>query len=263
MPLLEAVEHAALASGRPGRCAHREREDAHACAEALVGGRAIRPDRGSGTGPRLPRLHREAARLAADECSGRDRGVEARCVNYGSPHEEARRAPRRCARERGRRRVGDGCDRGRQALGPGAQPRRPLHLCGPAGRGRLGARARHRRVDREHARVQLVLPAADAHVPAPRRRELGGARRVSRDGGCRQRARRPGAAARRARGAAGTRVCCPCGRGARGGGAPAQRHAEDGAAPRRVARSAFSADGDPRGGIGARQSRRPARAVRP
>ena len=42
---------------------------------------------------------------------------------------------------------------------PGAEPRRALPLRRAAGRGLLGARVRARRLGREHARVQLLLPA--------------------------------------------------------------------------------------------------------
>ena len=49
-----------------------------------------------------------------------------------------------------------------------------------AGRGALGRSARDRRLGREHARVQLVLPAADAHVPAAATGELARARGLPR-----------------------------------------------------------------------------------
>ena len=126
-----------------------------------------------------------------------------------------------------------------------------------------GLAARDCGLGREHARLQLVLPAADAHVPAARRRELGRARRLSRDSASSS-ARSP-----RRRGAAPSSRSCASARlppvrpRARGGGAPPQRHAQDRAAARRVARPALAADGDPRGGVGPRQPRvRLARADR-
>ena len=63
-------------------------------------------------------------------------------------------------------------DRRARALDPGAEPGRSLHLRRAAGRGRLGARVRRRRLGREHARLQLLLPRAGAHVHARRLAEL-------------------------------------------------------------------------------------------
>ena len=48
------------------------------------------------------------------------------------------------------------------------QPRRALHLRGAADRGPLRGRVLDRGGRREHARIQLVLPAADPHVHAAR-----------------------------------------------------------------------------------------------
>ena len=107
-----------------------------------------------------------------------------------------------------RRGSGDrhGCDRALRALRPGAQPGRALHLRRPAGRGRVGPALRLARLGREHARLQLVLPAAAAHVHARRQRELVRARRLPRDRGGRQRARRAFPPARGRSGAARARV---------------------------------------------------------
>ena len=87
-----------------------------------------------------------------------------------------RRAPAlvvaRPARGSGSRRGRDSGHRPSRAARARARPRRALPLRGPAGRGVLGARARDRRLRREHARVQLLLPAADAHVHAAGLAEL-------------------------------------------------------------------------------------------
>ena len=97
--------------------------------------------------------------------------------------------------ERRRRRRRHGRDRALRAVRPGAQPRRPLRLRGPARGGRLGARLRAAGLRREHARLQLVLPPAEAHVHAGGQRELVRARRLPRHGRRRQRSRRPREAA--------------------------------------------------------------------
>ena len=55
MPLLEAVEHAALRAGVPVDARIEKGTDAHARAEAPVGGRALRPDRRAGAGRRARR----------------------------------------------------------------------------------------------------------------------------------------------------------------------------------------------------------------
>ena len=88
----------------------------------------------------------------------------------------------------------------------GAQPRCALPLRGATGRRALGTALRGAGLDRQHARLQLVLPAADAHVPASRLGELGRARGLPRDGGERQRARRRASAGSRGR----TRRRPPC-----------------------------------------------------
>ncbi len=132
MPLLEAVEHAALRAGVPVDARiEKGRTLTHALKrlwEVERFDRIVAP----APVPGAPGFSEKQLAWLLTNAPDRDGGVEARCVNYGWPHEEARRAPRRCARKCGRRRLRDGCDRGRQALGPGAQPRRPLHLRGAA-----------------------------------------------------------------------------------------------------------------------------------
>ena len=124
------------------------------------------------------------------------------------------------------------------AGGAGAQPRRALSLRGAAGRRALGTSVRGARVDREHARLQLVLPSADAHLSVAGLGELGRARRVPRDGRERQRARDTAAAAR-----------------ARGRG-------EDRRAPVRQSRPALADHGDPHGERGRARRRLRGRAGR-
>ena len=142
-------------------------------------------------------------------------------------------------------------DRARQALRPGAQPRRPLRLRRPADRRALGALVRAARLGREHARLQLVLPTARAHVHAGGQRELVRARRLPLHRGGRQRPRRPGAAARGRGRAARARVGAP--RGAR-------HRAARGTRPRGRARR----DREPRRGRARRRPRRDrARPVAP
>ena len=60
MPLLEAVEHAALRARRPGRRADRERPHADPRAAAALGRRALRPDHRAGA--RGPQAGLHAAR---------------------------------------------------------------------------------------------------------------------------------------------------------------------------------------------------------
>ncbi len=96
----------------------------------------------------------------------------------------------RLARECGAARGHHGCDRATQDARPRAQPRCALPLRGTAGRGRLGPRLRGPGLGREHARLQLPLPPAAAHLHAGGLAELVRARRLPRHGRRRQRAGR-------------------------------------------------------------------------
>src|SRR6266536_605897 len=148
-----------------------------------------------------------------------------------------------------------GCGRARNrgdlrapARRAGSQPWRALSVRRSAGGGAVGTPARAAGLDREHARVQLVLPSADAHVPARRLGELGRARRLPRDRGQRQRPRRPRPAPRGGSRAATARGD-PCRgaaaqRGDRGRGAAAKRRGEDGGAALRQPRSPLADHGD-------------------
>jgi quinolinate synthase len=89
--------------------------------------------------------------------------VDARCTS----EPRARSHGSRC-REHPRGRSRDRGDRGPRQLGPGPQPRGALPLRRATCRGGMGASLRNRRLGREHARVQLVLPQAGAHVVAVR-----------------------------------------------------------------------------------------------
>ena len=94
---------------------------------------------------------------------------EPRAPRRGRP--AGRSGSRRCRHRRDLRAAGRGA---------GAQPRRPLPARGAAGGGAVRALGGALRVDREHARVQLLLPRAGAHAAAARDRELGRARRLPR-----------------------------------------------------------------------------------
>ncbi len=61
---------------------------------------------------------------------------------------------------------------GSEALRAVAQPRLVVRLRRSPDRGHLGARVRRRRLGGEHARVQLVLPAADPHAHPQRIAQL-------------------------------------------------------------------------------------------
>ncbi len=84
MPLLEAVEHAALRAGRPGRRAHRERAHADPRPAAALGRRAVRPHRRSGAGRAPARLHAERPHLDAHARAERDADPPARPTRRGT-----------------------------------------------------------------------------------------------------------------------------------------------------------------------------------
>ena len=94
---------------------------------------------------------------------------------------------RRGARARVR---GHGRDRAPEAARARPQPRRALPLRRASGRRLLGAALLDRRLGREHAGLQLLLPAAALHAHAHGLAELVRARRLPRHGGGRERARR-------------------------------------------------------------------------
>ena len=112
-------------------------------------------------------------------------------------------APER-RRRRARARVrGHGRDRAPEAARARPQPRRALPLRRASGRRLLGAALLDRRLGREHAGLQLLLPAAALHAHARGLAELVRARRLPRHGGRRERARRRSAPPRDRVGAAG------------------------------------------------------------
>ena len=116
MPLLEAVEHAALRAGVP---VDARIEKGRTLTHALKRLWEVEPfDRIVAPAPvPVPGVQREAARLALDARSGRDGGAEARGVIYGWPHEAAWRADCRRAHECGCRCLRDSRDRDREAMG--------------------------------------------------------------------------------------------------------------------------------------------------
>ena len=94
MPLLEAVEHAALRAGVPGRRADRERPHADPRAAAALGGRALRPDRRPGAGRAAARLHAEGPHLDAHPRAERDADPAARSRPAQASTERRSTAPR-------------------------------------------------------------------------------------------------------------------------------------------------------------------------
>ena len=95
--------------------------------------------------------------------------VARRNLHYRFRRGERTAPPARAGDRREHRRGGGGHGRDRPARAgrPGAQPRRPLRLRRAADRGGLWGCATPCRLGGEHAGVQLVLPAADAHVHPP------------------------------------------------------------------------------------------------
>ena len=124
---------------------------------------ALRPASGSVRARVTPVIARANAML--DGASGSRRHAAGR-----------RRERRRAGRRHGR-------DRAAEVVRPGAQPGRPLRVRGAADRRRVRPGLRGARLDREHARVQLVLPAAGAHVHALGLAQLVRARGVPGDRG--------------------------------------------------------------------------------
>ena len=112
----------------------------------------------------------------------------------------------------------------------GARALDPLSARGVADRGPVRPLVRARRVDREHARLQLLLPPAAAHAGADRLRELGRARGIRDHRRGRQRACHARPAARACSG--------------RGGDPAQERRGQDGRPARRQPRPALAADRD-------------------
>ena len=146
-----------------------------------------------------PRTFTEAA-----YAQSRRRAYPSRPGETNHPHTPARRHRRRRTGGRGRHRR----DRSSRRIRPGPEPRRPLRLRRPPDRGLLGDRRRGTGGDREHARLQLLLPAAGLHAHARGPVELVRARRLRRH--CDRRrhlARATGAAAPRPSSASARRRC--------------------------------------------------------
>ena len=121
MPLLEAVEHAALRAGVPVDARIEKGRTLTHALQRLWEVERLRPDRRAGAGGRPRRLHREGARLAPHERADGDAGPEARRI-----------APYRSARGLARARLRKTRDSSPRDLSGAVAPR-PGHALRPDG----------------------------------------------------------------------------------------------------------------------------------